>query len=83
MPQPAVGSAAWWAVWVLALVVALVPLVTAFTRVELRRVARPAPSSVRAGAAAVLITVGMAFLAPKGSPTPGCPWACRWPASAW
>ena len=46
MPQPAPGSAAWWAwrpVWFLLLAAAVVPLVAAFARVELRRVVPPAP----------------------------------------
>ena len=69
MPQPAVGSAIWWAwrpVWVVALAVALVPLVWAFARVELRRVTAPAPGAVAAGAAALLIAAGLAVLARKG-----------------
>lgn len=78
MPQPPAGSAGWWAwrpVWIAALVVALVPLVAVFARYELRR---PAPSStplsaVRAGAAAVLVAAGIAFLARKGFVNPGMP----------
>jgi len=69
MPQPDVGSAAWWAwrpVWVAALAVALLPLVWAFARVELRRAPAPAPGAVRAGVAAVLVAAGMAVLARKG-----------------
>ena len=69
MPQPVVGSAAWWAwrpVWLLTLAVALVPLVWLFARVELRRVAAPAPGAARAVVAAVLVAAGMAVLARKG-----------------
>jgi hypothetical protein len=69
LPAPAVGSAAWWAwrpVWVLALGVALVPLVWAFARVELRRVPAPAPGAVAAACAAVLVAAGLAVLARKG-----------------
>jgi magnesium-transporting ATPase (P-type) len=69
MPQPAVGSSAWWAwrpVWIAVLAVALVPLVAVFARVELRRITAPAPSAVRAAVAAALVAVGMAFLARKG-----------------
>ena len=76
MAQPPVGSGAWWAwrpVWLVALGLALVPLVALFARIELRRVVAPSPSAVRAGAAALLVAVGMAFLARKGfvaSPAP-------------
>ena len=69
MPQPAVGSAAWWAwrpVWLVVLAVALVPLVWAFARVELRRVPAPAPGAVRAGLAALAVAAGLAMLARKG-----------------
>jgi len=63
MPQPAVGSAAWWAwrpVWIVALASALVPLVAVFARVELRR--RPAPAGG-----------GLAVLARTGFVNPGMP----------
>ncbi|MGI8806379.1 MAG: acyltransferase family protein [Acidimicrobiales bacterium] len=78
MPQPPAGSAAWWAwrpVWVVLLVVALVPLVFAFARVELRRAAcgAVAPSAFRAGVAALLVATGMAFLARKGFVNPDMP----------
>jgi hypothetical protein len=53
-------------VWIVALVLALVPLVVAFARVELRRITPPSPSAVRAGVAAVLLAAGMAVLARKG-----------------
>lgn len=69
MPQPPVGSAAWWAwrpVWMAALVVALVPLVWAFGRVELRRVPAPAPGAVRSALAALAVAAGLAVLAHKG-----------------
>lgn len=69
MPQPAVGSAAWWAwrpVWLLALAAALVPLVWLFARVERRRVPAPAPGAVAAGVAALLVAAGLAVLARKG-----------------
>ena len=67
--SPPAGSAAWWAwrpVWIVALALALVPLVMAFARVELRRVTPPTPSAVRAAVAAALLAVGMAVLARKG-----------------
>jgi peptidoglycan/LPS O-acetylase OafA/YrhL len=67
--SPPAGSVAWWAwrpVWIVALVLALVPLVVAFARVELRRITPPSPSAVRAGVAAVLLAAGMAVLARKG-----------------
>jgi hypothetical protein len=76
MPQPAAGSAAWWAwrpVWILLLAVALVPLVAAFARVELRRTSSPAPSAARAALAAVLVAAGLAVLARKGFVNPGMP----------
>ena len=69
MPAPAVGTAAWWAwrpVWLVAPVVALVPLVWLFARVELRRVPAPAPGCVPAGVAALLVAAGLAVLARKG-----------------
>ena len=69
MPAPAVGTAAWWAwrpVWLMALAVALVPLVWLFARVELRRVPAPAPGSVQAGVAALLVAAGLAVLAREG-----------------
>ena len=69
LPAPAVATAAWWAwrpVWLLAPAVALVPLVWLFARVELRRVAAPAPGAVRAGLAALLVAAGLAVLARKG-----------------
>ncbi len=78
MPQPAAGSGAWWAmrpVWLVALVLALVPLVAVFARVELRR-PRPfpaAPSGLRAAFAALLVATGMAFLARKGFVNSGMP----------
>jgi hypothetical protein len=64
-----VGSPDWWAwrpVWVAVLALALVPLVAAFARVELRRVQASSPSAWRAGVAALLVAAGMAFLARKG-----------------
>ena len=67
--SPPAGSAAWWAwrpVWIVALALALVPLVAAFARVELRRSPPPSPSTVRAVVAAVLLAAGMAVLARKG-----------------
>ncbi len=76
MPQPAAGSAAWWAwrpVWILALGVALVPLVAVFARVELRRAMPVAPSARRAALAALLIAGGLAVLARKGFVNPGMP----------
>ena len=69
LPAPAVATAAWWAwrpVWLVALAVALVPLVWLFARVELRRVPAPAPGGLRAAAAALLVAAGMAVLARKG-----------------
>jgi hypothetical protein len=69
LPAPAVGTAAWWAwrpAWLLAPAVALVPLVWLFARVELRRVTAPAPGSVGAGVAALLVAAGLAVLARKG-----------------
>ena len=78
MPQPAAGSGAWWAmrpVWLVLLVLALVPLVAVFARIELRR-PRPfatAPSGLRAGLAALLVATGMAFLARKGFVNQGMP----------
>ena len=80
MPQPPAGSAAWWAwrpVWLLALAVALIPLVAVFARFELRRprspASAPAVSAMRAGVAAVLVATGMPFLARKGFVNPGMP----------
>ena len=78
MPQPPVASGEWWAwrpIWILALVVALVPLVALFARVELRRPrsAVAAPSALRAAAAALLVAIGMAFLARKGFVHQGLP----------
>ena len=78
MPQPAAGSAPWWVmrpVWLVLLALALVPLLALFARVELRR-PRPfavAPSRMRAGLAALLVATGMAFLARKGFVNPGIP----------
>jgi hypothetical protein len=69
LPAPAVGTAAWWAwrpVWLVLPAVALLPLVWVFARVELRRVTAPAPGSVRAGVAALLVAAGLAVLARKG-----------------
>ena len=69
LPQPAVGSGAWWAMrpaWIALSAIALVPLVVAFLRVETVR-ARPAVvSASRAGVAALVLMVGMAILARKG-----------------
>ncbi|HTJ74137.1 MAG TPA: acyltransferase [Acidimicrobiales bacterium] len=76
MPQPATGSAAWWAwrpVWLLLLAAAVVPLVAAFARVELRRVVPPAPSTGRAVAAALLVAAGMSVLAKTGFVNHGMP----------
>jgi hypothetical protein len=76
MPQPATGSAAWWAwrpVWLALLAVAVVPLVAVFARVELRRLTPPAPSTVRAALAALLVAAGMSFLARTGFVNPGMP----------
>ena len=67
--SPAVGSAAWWAwrpVWIVALSVALLPLVAVFARVEMRRVPPPSLSTARAAVVALLLAVGMAVLARKG-----------------
>lgn len=67
--SPAAGSAAWWAwrpVWIVALVLALVPLVALFARVELRRISPPSPSAARAVVVALLLAAGMAVLARKG-----------------
>jgi hypothetical protein len=69
LAQPAAGSVGWWAlrpVWVVLLGAALVPLVAAFARVELRRVVAPAMPAGRAAAAALLVAAGMAVLARKG-----------------
>jgi peptidoglycan/LPS O-acetylase OafA/YrhL len=69
MPQPAMGSAAWWAwrpAWVLALAVAMLPLVWAFARVEVRRVPAPRVGAVRAAGAALLVAAGLAVLARRG-----------------
>jgi hypothetical protein len=69
LAQPAAGSVGWWAlrpVWVVLLGAALVPLVAAFARVELRRVVAPAVPGRRAAAAALLVAAGMAVLARKG-----------------
>lgn len=74
MPQPPAGSAAWWAwrpLWVAALVVALVPLVALFARVELAKAAPRPQSAVRAGLAAVAVMAGMGVLAKRGFVTPG------------
>jgi hypothetical protein len=76
MPQPAAGSPAWWAwrpVWIVALALALVPLVALFARVELRRAVPPAPSARRAALAALLVAGGLAVLARKGFVNPGLP----------
>ncbi len=81
MPQPAAGSAAWWAwrpLWVASLVFALVPLVALFSpvevaRVELRRAVPAAPSAGRAAVAALLVAGGLAVLARKGFVNPGMP----------
>jgi len=84
MPQPAAGSAAWWAwrpLWVAALVVALVPLVAVFARVELARVvSRPQPA-VRTAVAAVAAVTGMGVLARRGFVAPGAGLALV--AAAW
>lgn len=67
--SPPAGSAAWWAwrpVWIVALVLALVPLVALFARVELGRISPPSPSAVRAVVVALLLAGGMAVLARKG-----------------
>jgi hypothetical protein len=79
LPQPVVGSAAWWAwrsVWVVALAAALVPLVWAFARVERgperprerggRRVPGAGRGWVSAGVGEILIAAGLAVLARKG-----------------
>ncbi|MDQ4070665.1 MAG: acyltransferase [Actinomycetota bacterium] len=84
--QPPTASPAWWAwrpVWIVALCVALVPLVAAFARLELRRVAPPAPPAWRAVVAATLLAAGMAVLARKGFVLPSLPvgvglLACGW-----
>ena len=64
---------AWRPVWVVALSVALAPLVAAFACVELRRINAPSPSSIRAGAAAMLVTAGIAILSRKGFVHAGMP----------
>ena len=67
--QPSPGSAAWWAlrpVWIVLLAIALTPLVAAFARVELKRGPAPRVSSWRAGIAALAVAAGMAILARKG-----------------
>jgi hypothetical protein len=69
MPQPAIASAAWWAwrpLWIVTLTIALALLVTAFARVELRRVTPPPLSTARAVVTSVLLAAGMALLARKG-----------------
>lgn len=76
MPQPPVGSAAWWAwrpMWVGVLALALVPLIAVFARVELRRVAPPSPSAGWAALSALLVAAGLAVLAKKGFVSPGMP----------
>ena len=83
---PPVASAAWWAwrvVWIAALGVALVPLVAAFARVELRRVTPPAPSAAGAAAAAVLLAIGMAVLARKGFALPALPVGLAFVGGGW
>ncbi|MGH9226447.1 MAG: acyltransferase family protein [Acidimicrobiales bacterium] len=69
LPQPAAGSAAWWAwrpLWVALLGLALVPLVAVFARFETARLAPRPVSSLRAGVAAALVAAGMAVLARRG-----------------
>jgi hypothetical protein len=81
MPQAAAGTAAWWAwrpLWILALAVALVPLVALFSPVEIAGVGRrrggaAAPSAGRAAIAALLVAGGLAVLARKGFVNPGMP----------
>jgi hypothetical protein len=74
IPQPAAGTGAWWAMrplWIALAAVALVPLVVAFARVEAARSRPAAVSAARAGAAAVVLMVGMALLARRGFASPG------------
>ncbi len=69
LPQPAAGTAAWWAlrpVWMGLSAIALVPLVLAFARVESRRARPGTVPAPLAGIAALLLMVGMAVLARKG-----------------
>ena len=69
LPSPEAGSAAWWAwrpVWVVLLVLALVPLVALFARVEAAPVGRSAVTTWRAVGAAAAITVAMGLLARRG-----------------
>ncbi|MGH9280800.1 MAG: acyltransferase family protein [Acidimicrobiales bacterium] len=76
IPQPATGSAAWWAlrpVWLVLLGVALVPLVVVFGRVETARLRPTHPSALRAAVAAALIVAAMGFLARRGFVVPGMP----------
>lgn len=76
LPQPATGSAAWWAlrpVWIVLLGIALVPLVALFGRVETARLRPTCPPAWRAALAAALVTVGMGLLARRGFAAPGMP----------
>ena len=76
MPQPAIGSATWWAwrpVWVGVLALALVPLVALFARFETARLAPRVVSGVRTVVAAAVVTAGMAVLAKRGFLWPAMP----------
>ncbi|MEA2844303.1 MAG: hypothetical protein QOJ69_1974, partial [Actinomycetota bacterium] len=69
LPQPAAGTAAWWAlrpVWIVLSAIALVPLVLVFARVESRRTRPGTVPAPLAGIAALVLMVGMAVLARKG-----------------
>jgi hypothetical protein len=86
MPQPPIGSAAWWAwrpVWIAVLCVALVPLVALFARFETARLAPRAVSGVRAAVAALFVTLGMAVLAKKGFLWPTMPVGTGFLVAGW
>ncbi len=76
LPSPDAGSAAWWAwrpVWIVMLVVALIPLVALFARVESARVPNRPVSGWRTVAATVAITIAMGLLARRGFAVAGMP----------
>ena len=86
MPQPETGSAAWWAwrpLWVALLTAALIPMVRLFAPVETARLATRRVPAVVAGAAAVMVAVGMGLLARKGFVGPTVPVAAGLLVVSW
>ena len=78
LPQPAVGSAAWWwlrPIWVAAMAPALVALVTIFARFEIHPGARPVPETrstrlVAAGFSVFFLGIGVLVLSVTGFASP-------------